>query len=649
MKINKIGFENFRVFKDKSLFELAPITVLTGANNSGKSTVIKGLKLFQNFWGQNGFKDKLEFEKGIHQLGDFEMALSKYSDNKELIVTYEFDHIVFGTLTVELIFQLEDSSQLKNGILRSARIKKGDNKLFGIVIEDHKQLFGYNYKYILNELLPLLKSETKKLKPEIDSYNELIREDYGNGLTGLNTSKANLRKLKIDEKRYWDLENLFRYDFSENFNKPSNFPELNKSISPFIYDLEILDVFSSIEKTNSFNFIDEFWKILSNKYPDIGNRFDSSTFKNYIDKLQKDRIHIDLWKESFLLSKESRFDQFLKSQIELSHEIISKMIVSSPIDIDDIEGILNLPFYNPMRVLNGTIWQNFYEVALNSETQTIYERAVINCHQIISDALYLERILLNKDTNNRELTVFPMFENFFTNLFKEIEYQFSQMYFIDSIKATSQRLYLFDNQNINFSEFIVSFLKCNFKEKEKQFISKWLQEFEIADKFEIELVRGVGSEIFLIKGTEKINLVDMGYGVTQFLPILLKIVYCNNINKKIIVIEEPETNLHPKFQSKLADLFIDAYNTFNIQFVVETHSEYFIRKLQFLTAKRDVETTDSIIYYLLSPDKNKREIGEEQIREIHIQSNGRLSKPFGSGFYDEADNLSIEMMKYSLN
>lgn len=657
MKINRIAFENFRVFRDKSNFKLTPITVLTGANSSGKSTVIKGLKLFHDFWGQKGFKHKLEFEMGIHQLGDFDMALSKNNDNKELIVSYEYDHIVFGTLIVELTYKLDTSSPLKNGVLYRALVKQGKNKLFVIIVQDDKQLYGYNYKYILSKLFPLLKDESKKLRPEYEKYEKLISENadsktYDNGLTlnFHNTSKANLTKLNINDKRYWDLVDLFMYDFSEDYKKPEGYIEMKKTISPFIYDLKMLEVFSKIEKTKSLYFIDELWSILSFEYPEILSRFNNITFKNYITKLDESGVlNINIWKESFLLSKEKTFEQFLKSQIDLSHEIISKNAVSSPLDIIDIESILNLSFYSPARTVNETIWQNFYDSSLKSETQTLYDKAVVNCHQIISDALYLEQKLLSIELNRQSLTVFPIFENLFKNLYKEIELQFSQMYFIDSIRATSQRLYLSDNQNVSFSEFIVSFLKCDFKEEEKQFVSKWLQEFEIADKFEIELVRGIGSEIFLVKGTEKINLVDMGYGVTQFLPILLKIVYCNNIGKRRIVIEEPETNLHPKFQSKLANLFIDAYNTFNIEFIVETHSEYFIRKLQFLTAKGEIETTDSIIYYLSNPDKTKRNAGEEQIREIKIQSNGRLSKPFGNGFYDEADNLSLEMMKYSLN
>lgn len=657
MNINKIGFENFRVFKDKSKIELAPITVLTGANSSGKSTVIKGLKLFQNFWSQTGFKHKLEFEKGIHQLGDFEMALSKNSDSKEFIITYEFDHIALNTLIVELTFHLDNSSPLKNGVLQRARIRKGEDILYAVIIENNNQYYGYNYKYIYNELLPHLQNEFKKLEPEKERYNKIINEDtdtktHDNGLTFrfLDITKLNLKKLGIDYNRYWELETFFNCDFSKKYPEREKFPDFNFQKPPYIYDLEILKIFVQIEKSNSLDLVAELWKLLKNHYSEIESRFSYNSFREYIEKLETDGVlHINLWKESFLLNKEITFSEYLKRQIELSLVILSKVAGSSPFGISDIEEFFKHPFYNPARTVNETIWQNSYEMALNSKTQSLNEKAVVNCHQIYSDAFYLEQNLLGKDLKNKDLNILSLFERLFINIYKEIEDQFSKMYFIDSIRATSQRLYTSDNQNISFNDFIVKFLKRDFKEKEKSFVERWLREFEIADKFEIELVRGIGSEVFIVKDNEKINLVDMGYGVTQFLPILLKIIYCNNTGKRRIVIEEPETNLHPKFQSKLADLFVDAYNTFNINFIIETHSEYFIRKLQFLTAKKEIDTTDSIIYYLSSPDKNKREVGEEQLSKIQIQSNGRLSKPFGSGFYDEADNLSLEMMKYSLN
>ncbi|GAA4053448.1 AAA family ATPase [Flavobacterium chungnamense] len=46
--IKKIGVKNFRVFKDYTEFEIRLITILTGPNNSGKSSFSKLLLLLKN-------------------------------------------------------------------------------------------------------------------------------------------------------------------------------------------------------------------------------------------------------------------------------------------------------------------------------------------------------------------------------------------------------------------------------------------------------------------------------------------------------------------------------------------------------------------------------------------------------------------------
>ena len=71
--LKKISLNNFRVFKDKTDFELAPITILTGANNSGKSSVLKALLL----WESNCDFDTINtlfFKDGRHDLGEFGLA-----------------------------------------------------------------------------------------------------------------------------------------------------------------------------------------------------------------------------------------------------------------------------------------------------------------------------------------------------------------------------------------------------------------------------------------------------------------------------------------------------------------------------------------------------------------------------------------------
>jgi len=165
---------------------------------------------------------------------------------------------------------------------------------------------------------------------------------------------------------------------------------------------------------------------------------------------------------------------------------------------------------------------------------------------------------------------------------------------------------------------------------------------------------------------EGVVLADEGYGITQLVSILLSIetvILSNNglnINRyygmssldrfddtsfhyalRTIAIEEPEIHLHPAFQSKLADMFASAAE-YNIHFIVETHSEYLIRKLQVMVADKDcnLKSESVSLNYV-----DKGEDGISYNKPITIKEDGDLSDSFGPGFYDEADALAIQLFR----
>ncbi len=81
--IEEFSLENFRVFRDKTTFKFKPITILTGPNNGGKSSVNKALLLMkENFadskiqHGISSFPDLVNFSKGSHFLGNFNKIAS---------------------------------------------------------------------------------------------------------------------------------------------------------------------------------------------------------------------------------------------------------------------------------------------------------------------------------------------------------------------------------------------------------------------------------------------------------------------------------------------------------------------------------------------------------------------------------------------
>ena len=191
------------------------------------------------------------------------------------------------------------------------------------------------------------------------------------------------------------------------------------------------------------------------------------------------------------------------------------------------------------------------------------------------------------------------------------------------------------------------------------FTNKWLDRLGIASRLIIqEDVDGLGFKLFLEKKNSKkrSNLADEGHGITQLISILLNIecgimlVEINRasglygeeedwfdfagFNPAVLALEEPEVSLHPCMQSKLADLFEDA-SKHGVHLIIETHSEYLVRKTQVLVSHLEDKSKNPFAVYYFTEKGNAYELG--------YSDSGRFIKSFGTGFLDEARNLAMEV------
>jgi hypothetical protein len=100
----------------------------------------------------------------------------------------------------------------------------------------------------------------------------------------------------------------------------------------------------------------------------------------------------------------------------------------------------------------------------------------------------------------------------------------------------------------------------------------------------------------------KVKLTDVGFGVSQVLPVIVECF--STPPQSIVIFEQPEIHLHPKVQADLADLFIDAIHARedgeerNIQFIIESHSEHFLRRLQRRIAEEALAPEESALYFV---------------------------------------------------
>lgn len=191
-------------------------------------------------------------------------------------------------------------------------------------------------------------------------------------------------------------------------------------------------------------------------------------------------------------------------------------------------------------------------------------------------------------------------------------------------------------------------LKLEESSEEHSFVIKWMKEFEIGTNFDIK-PQASEAYTFKIESEGKwIHLGDKGMGSIQAMTLILQLAtiirkYKGQLEGCIVIIEEPELNMHPKLQSKLADLFNDINKTYGIRFIVETHSEYLIRRTQVIVAnenykdQKDVDENNKFrVYYF--PKK-------EMAFDMGYTQNGRFIEKFDSGFFDVSSENSLNLSK----
>lgn len=161
-----------------------------------------------------------------------------------------------------------------------------------------------------------------------------------------------------------------------------------------------------------------------------------------------------------------------------------------------------------------------------------------------------------------------------------------------------------------------------------QGVSHWLKRMKVADRLEVrQQGRSNRYELIVHRDGVACNLRDVGIGVSQVLPVLVVSYFAPT--GSTIVLEEPEIHLHPLAQSVLAELFVAISQERKVQFIVETHSEHLFRRMQTLTAKQQMSTGHSAMYFV------ERKGKVANLRGLELDEFGRL-KNWPKGFFGDA-------------
>ena len=517
--MKRIGFKNFRRFANFPVMELAPITIFVGENNSGKSTVVKGILALSDFFT----RWRADYDLLIERNTDDEkkrkrIIKEKLADQKFYFNTSYLTHI--GTFKRALYNKAEDNTISFHTSLGSMDIEinvKGDK-------DDEQAVSG-------------------TISTISVRYN-----DFG---------------IQLDFDLFNDVAKIAFY--------PHRIDETTPGILTSRYQKKIDDYFKSFDKPV------EFETCLSDSF----GYYTVGLIPNLVD------------------SVESAINATIYSKKE------------QPVFYEKYSPIENLP----------------------AETVNFLK-------------MYIEKVpLMIGMAGKRNAFAFPG-SRIYYNLF-DIEYLYAHA-------VTQTVIYSAKDTNDYLSRTIHEYASLPSQEYKHEFITKWMKKFGIGMDFKISSVGGEAHIVYIINNDGKsVNLADKGMGSIQLMVLLFSLAISlpqNTVGtrtlsyERIIIIEEPEQNLHPMLQSLLADLLFELNSEFGYRFIIETHSEYLIRKTQVIVKekykgkKQSFKNNPFKVYYFNASDS------EKPYYEIVYQRDGSFENDFGKGFFDEASNLAFEIL-----
>ena len=164
-------------------------------------------------------------------------------------------------------------------------------------------------------------------------------------------------------------------------------------------------------------------------------------------------------------------------------------------------------------------------------------------------------------------------------------------------------------------------------------IAYQLQELGLIESFRVvAIAEGRPEHEVRVKvsgGTDEVLLTDVGFGISQVLPVLVQSFYV--APNSTILMEQPELHLHPRVQMQLADFFINAAGARQqttpgksierrTQFLIESHSEHFLRRLQRRIAENRIGPDQIALYFC------EMKAGRSTLRELDVDLFGNILK-----------------------
>lgn len=596
-----ITIENYKRFRTPHRFDFADLTFLVGPNSSGKSSLIKLLELFRkNVQAKKSFESLFKLDLSLLSDEDQD-AIEMFSDlNFKNPITIQFRTHLYHNWPITLSFQ-------------------------------------YHYDKTNSKFLHCSKFSI------LNTGNSVISIEHA-------TNNESLIEIDLD----------YFYEFMKHFidlksNELRKYKTIQEFFKCFPDNDTVIKVPGSVYK--SLIFFQPEWNKLEARKPDL-----IWTLMTANEKMGFTEMPLELFpymiEKNELLGYIKAFKAMSKTSI---NSLVDNDILNSNTSVSYKQGRLGYKYATTVYSENSSFSKS--KQNLSSELQLInHFQELTNISPLIS----------------------------FINKFIHFPLQYLNSHFLTTFSFRGGQVtprQIFNNLNDQFASTINEFNAIVTKYYQFNiFIREALTLLDLGQKIRI-IETNDGISINIEDGDKITNISQLGYGVSQLISLIIHLVLTvheastevllgptlgwgpEDLEKPIddksrstiaetndttILIEEPETNLHPALQSKLADLLHLAMTKLNhndfvhsrFNFVIETHSEYLIRKIQLLIAQDKLKPNQAVIYYF-----NPKDMTDDKgqvAKMIQFDDKGLLSEPFGPGFFDEADTQSMLLLRTQL-
>jgi predicted ATPase len=174
--------------------------------------------------------------------------------------------------------------------------------------------------------------------------------------------------------------------------------------------------------------------------------------------------------------------------------------------------------------------------------------------------------------------------------------------------------------------------------KIKQLVES-LKQLDLMKEVKIKRTNGGRFEMLVkpINGSIFTSLSNVGFGVSQFLPILVADLQLPN--DSTLFLAEPEIHLHPSVQSKFGEYIVNQINTSDKNYVIETHSEYLLNRIRLAIVKGELKSSDLKVYFLENTKK------DTDVYDIQFTKTGAIQNAPPTFF----ETYSVDAMAIALN